>query len=135
MHVDWCIASLREVRECLGELRAVVASAGAVGRVPQDSPLVQYVTEAHVWAGDVLEDVSAFVRQLRRQDAAPAKPALGSFDGASDYVVEFLDPLQRRIERSMAELRVDPALRQVPQLLARLRAAIGMISWSPCASA
>jgi hypothetical protein len=122
--VDWCVASLQEIQDCLSRLSAVVMGAHASGLGRAESPLVQYVTEAYVWTGDVMQDVLALVRELRSVDGGPAKKRGRSIEEESAYVTDFLDPLYRELVGLRSELEVDPVLRQVLPLAAGFRAAI-----------
>ncbi len=124
--LDRCLASLKEVRDCLGSLRSVVKVASLTRPIRIDSPLALYMTQAYVWAGDVFEDVFARVQQLR--GARPANDSVP--DDSATYVAEFLEPLLLQVGDYHEELRADPALEPVLPLLIRLRRAILAVEWS-----
>jgi len=122
--VDWCVASLQEIQDCLSRLSAIVMDVHASGLGRAESPLAQFVTEGYVWTGDVMQDVLALVRELRGVDDGPERTLRRSIEEESAYVTDFLDPLYRELVGLRSELKVDPILRHVLPLADSLRAAI-----------
>jgi hypothetical protein len=122
--LDWCVASLEEIQDCLSQLSAVIMDAQAPGLVRVGSPLVRYVTETYVWMGDLMEDVLALVQELRGTEGGAARKGGRSTEEESAYVREFLDPLYEEILGLRSEIEGDLVLRQALPLVASLRATV-----------
>jgi hypothetical protein len=122
--LDWCVAGLEEIQDCLSQLSAIIMDAHAPALVHAGSPLVRYVTESYVWAGDVMQDVLALVQELRAAAGSAATQGGRPLDDESAYVRDFLDPLYEEIQGLRSEIAADPVLCQALPLAASLRGTI-----------
>jgi hypothetical protein len=126
LELDWCIASLADVRSALYQLHVRVVD-DHLPLIPPGSPIVVYVSEAYVWCNDVLEDVQALVRYLRGGSSVRISSIA---EDSSAYIDDFLEPLFQEVcESCCAPDAGEPLVRALLPLVERLHVAIVSLDW------
>jgi hypothetical protein len=124
---EWCVACLSDVRHAVYELHVWLLYERI--RPTTDCPaIVSYLARAYVWCGDVLDDVEAWLTDLRsgscRRDAALAEDSVA-------YIEDYLCPLLGQVfDSSLDGGAARRASRALRPLVERLHIAIVSLNWA-----
>jgi hypothetical protein len=128
---EWCVACLSDVRHAVYELHVWLLYERI--QPTTDCPaIVSYLAKAYVWCGDVLDDVEAWLGDLRsgsrHRDSALAEDSVA-------YVEDYLCPLLGQVRDSSLEGGAGGrASRALRPLVERLHVAIVSLNWALIAS-